>query len=133
MDADLSTLRVIGARVFVHIERHMKKLASNAFENGFAATAPSQPWRVYTPPARTVVESRNIVFIEPPPRGLQLTPNSYCDTSDNGLHDVRDLLARFDLSSLDLGDGSPGAPPTPRGRAGLNFGAYVAGTEVLAV
>lgn len=79
------------------------------------------------------MESRSIVNLEPPSRGLQLSPNGYCDANDNGLDDIRDLLVRVDLSGLDLGDGSPGASRTPRGRAGLTFGAYVAGTEVLAV
>ncbi|CAN0558936.1 unnamed protein product, partial [Ectocarpus sp. 12 AP-2014] len=62
---DLSGLRVIEARAFVHHERDRKKLDDRAFESklcGFGLD--SQTHRVLNPSNGAVVESRNVTFIE---------------------------------------------------------------------
>ncbi|CAM9968021.1 unnamed protein product, partial [Ectocarpus fasciculatus] len=64
-EADLSCLRVIGARSFVHHERYTKKLSDRAFEGklcGFSRD--SKAYRIYNPATGNVVESRNVTFIE---------------------------------------------------------------------
>ena len=64
---DLSGLRVIGARAFVHHERYRKKLDDRAFEGklcGFGLD--SQTYRILNPSNGAVVESRNVTFIESP-------------------------------------------------------------------
>ena len=68
---DLSGLRVIGARAFVHHERYRKKLDDRAFEGklcGFGLD--SQTYRILNPSNGAVVESRNVTFIESPPRSV---------------------------------------------------------------
>ncbi|CAB1118074.1 unnamed protein product [Ectocarpus sp. CCAP 1310/34] len=68
---DLSGFRVIGARAFVHHERYRKKLDDRAFEGklcGFGVD--SQTYRVFNQSNGAVVESRNMTFIESPPRSV---------------------------------------------------------------
>ena len=66
-DADLSHLKIIGARVFVHIE-NPNKLGHTSWEGmvcGFSETE-NNSYRIWNPKTRRVVESRNVVFIETP-------------------------------------------------------------------
>ncbi|CAB1103214.1 unnamed protein product [Ectocarpus sp. CCAP 1310/34] len=66
-EADLSRLRVIGARSFVNYERYTKKLSDRTFEGklcGFSRD--SKTYRIYNPATGNVVESRNVTFIETP-------------------------------------------------------------------
>ena len=66
-DADMTALRVIGARAFVHHERYTKKLDDRAFEGklcGFRQD--SKAYRIYIPSSSNVIESRNATFIETP-------------------------------------------------------------------
>ncbi|CAM9874569.1 unnamed protein product, partial [Sphacelaria rigidula] len=66
-DANLSHLRVIGARAFVHVEIHTKKMAEKAWEGSLCGYSPkSKSYRIYNPATKRVVESRNVVFIETP-------------------------------------------------------------------
>ena len=68
---DLSRLRTIGARAFVHHERYRKKLEDRAFEGKLCGYGlDSQTYRVFNPSTQTVVESRNFTFIESPPRSM---------------------------------------------------------------
>ena len=62
-EADLSGLRAIGARAFVHRETYTRKLDDRAFERklcGFGQD--SRAYRIYNPAKGTVVESRNVTF-----------------------------------------------------------------------
>ena len=67
-DADLSHLRMIGARAFVHI-KDANKLGHTSWEGmmcGFSQNE-SNSFRTFNPKTRRDVESRNAVFIETPP------------------------------------------------------------------
>ena len=64
-ETDLSGLRVIGARAFVHRETYTRKLDDRAFEGklcGFSQD--SRAYRIYSPAMGTVVESRNVTVLE---------------------------------------------------------------------
>ena len=66
-EADLSALRVIGARAFVHRETCTKKPHDRALEGklcGFSRD--SRAYRIYSPAKGTVVESRNVTFLDTP-------------------------------------------------------------------
>ena len=66
-DADLSHLKIIGARTFVHI-KDPNKLGHTPREGmvcGFSETE-GNSYRIWNPKTRRVVESRNVVFIETP-------------------------------------------------------------------
>ena len=67
-EADLSALRAIGSRAFVHIESHTPKLGDNDWEGklcGFSQD--SKAYRIYDPVKGTVVESRkNNIFGDTP-------------------------------------------------------------------
>ena len=83
---DLSRLRTIGARAFVHHERYRKKLDDRAFEGklcGFGLD--SKTYRVFNPSNGTVIESRNVTFIESPPRSV---PYQYSTEEDGYESDV---------------------------------------------
>ena len=83
---DLSRLRVIGARAFVHHERYKKKLEDRAFEGKLCEFGlDSQTYRVYNPSNGTVVESRNVTFIETPARTI---PYQFSDENHGYESDV---------------------------------------------
>ena len=66
-DADLSHLKIIGARDFVYIN-NPNKLGHTSREGtmcGFSETE-SNSYHIWNPKTRRVVESRNVVFIETP-------------------------------------------------------------------
>ena len=72
-EADLSGLRAIGAKAFVHREAYTRKLDDRAFEGklcGFSQD--SRAYRIYNPAKGTVVESRNVTFLETPTYSLPL-------------------------------------------------------------
>ena len=96
-DADLSHLKIIGARAFVRI-KNPNKLGHTSWKGmvyGFSETE-SNSYRIWNPKTRRVVESRNVVFIATPPNLLpaarRLSPQqdlnspSY-DFSDDTLDD----------------------------------------------
>ncbi|CAB1120472.1 unnamed protein product [Ectocarpus sp. CCAP 1310/34] len=68
---DLSRLRAIGARAFVHHERYKKKLDDRAFEGKLCGYGPdSKTYRIYVEGKDKVYESRNVTFIETPPNTI---------------------------------------------------------------
>ena len=72
-EADLSGLRAIGVRAFVHREVYTRKLDDRAFEGklcGFSQD--SRAYRIYNPVKGTVMENRNVTFLETPAYSLPL-------------------------------------------------------------
>ena len=72
-EAYLSGLRAIGARAFVHRETYTRKMDDRALEGklcGFSQD--SRAYRIYNPAKGTVVESRNVTFLETPAYSLPL-------------------------------------------------------------
>ncbi|CAB1113155.1 unnamed protein product [Ectocarpus sp. CCAP 1310/34] len=68
---DLSRLRAIGARAFVHHERYKKKLDDRAFEGKLCGYGPdSKTYRIYVEGKDKVYESRNVTVIETPPNTI---------------------------------------------------------------
>ena len=67
-DADLSHLKITGARAFVHIKTPNKQghMSWEGMVCGFSETE-SNFYRIWDPKMRHVVESRNVVFIEATP------------------------------------------------------------------
>ena len=91
---DLSGLRVIGACAFVHHERYRKKLDDRAFEGklcGFGLD--SQTYRILNPSNGAVVESRNVTFIESPPRSV---PFQYSTEANGYESDVLSFTSLLD-------------------------------------
>ena len=79
-EADLSGLRVIGTRAFVHRETYTRKLDDRVFEGKlYGFSQDSRAYRIYNPAKGTVVESRNVTFLETPAYSLPLgvTPEDY--------------------------------------------------------
>ena len=67
LEPDLTGLRAIGARAFVHRETYTKKLEDRAFEGKLCGYSHnSKAYRIYNPAKGTVVESRNVTFLEMP-------------------------------------------------------------------
>ena len=110
-EPDLRLLRVIGARAFVHIETHTKKLELKAVEGRLVGYSnDSKSYRVYNPATRRITESRNVSFIETPSRLLP-PPSEECPmqvwghgqagedkghnyiTDDDFLRDLRDCTS----------------------------------------
>ena len=72
-EADLSGLRAIGARAFVLRETYTKKLDDRAFEGKLCGfNQDSIAYKIYSPVKGTVVESRNVTFLETPVYSLPL-------------------------------------------------------------
>ena len=61
-EADLSRLRAIGDRAFVHRETYTRKLDDRAFEGKLCGF--SQHYRIYNPAKGAVVESRDVTVLE---------------------------------------------------------------------
>eukprot|EP00752_Nemacystus_decipiens_P006651 g5979.t1 len=96
-EPDLSGLRAIGARAFVHKERYGNKLEEKAWEGvmlGYGKD--SKSYRIYNPHNRRITESRNVTFIETPHRSLK---NADQDElySNNGEEDEIDEDYRQDV------------------------------------
>ena len=67
LEPDLTGLRAIGARAFVYRETYTKKLEDRAFEGKLCGYSHnSKAYRIYNPAKGTVVESRNVTFLETP-------------------------------------------------------------------
>ena len=69
-DADLSHLRVIEARTFVHIKDSRKLDAAACGGKVCGYSEESKSLKVWNPKINRVVESRNVTFIEAPPHLL---------------------------------------------------------------
>ena len=133
-EANLSHLKIIGARVLVHIE-DAKKLEPKSWEGmlcGFSENG-ALSYRVWNPKTCRLLESRNVTFIEIPPNLIlqptQLSPlwelppaklvNDYASTDDL-LRDARDYTAALDFNvnipgehaNADSVDGDPEMEPT---------------------
>ena len=132
-EANLSYLKIIGARSFVHI-KDAKKLESKSWEGMLCGFSEDEAlsYRVWNPETRKAVESRNVTFVETPPhltpqptrlsplRELSLTKlvDDYASTEDL-LRDARDYAAVLDFNvnipaehaNADSVDGSPGIEP----------------------
>ena len=94
LEPDLTGLRAIGARAFVHRETYTKKLEDRAFEGKLCGYSHnSKAYRIYNPAKGTVVESRNVTFLETP--AYTLPP----DVTTEDYHYEEDVL-RF-TSELD--------------------------------
>eukprot|EP00752_Nemacystus_decipiens_P010633 g9470.t1 len=96
-EPDLSGLRAIGARAFVHKERYGNKLEEKAWEGvmlGYGKD--SKSYRIYNPHNRRITESRSVTFIETPHRSLK---NADQDElySNNGEEDEKDEDYRQDV------------------------------------
>ena len=99
--ADLSFLRAIGSRSFVHTEVYTSKFEDKAWEGmlcGYSTN--SKAYRVYNPSTRRVVESRNVTFIETPPRN-DTTGDQDTEFYDY-LRDVLNFTTTFDDRSFDI-------------------------------
>lgn len=103
-DAYLGNLRVIGARSFVHVETHTKKLEPRAWEGRLVGySTDSKSYRIYNPATKRVRESRNVVFIETPSALPRLEVGGFDDgdfTYDEGddlVRDVRDHTSNIDI------------------------------------
>eukprot|EP00903_Cladosiphon_okamuranus_P021627 g19885.t1 len=71
-EPDLSGLRAIRVRAFMHKERYGNKLEEKAWEGiilGYGKDSKSH--RIYNPHNRRITESRNVTFIETPHRSLK--------------------------------------------------------------
>ena len=69
--ANLSFLRIIGSRAFVHIEGHVTKLQPKAWEGVLVGYNDDSPtFRVYNRATGRITSSRNVSFIEPAPAVL---------------------------------------------------------------
>ena len=94
LEPDLTGLRAIGARAFVHRETYTKKPEDRAFEGKLCGYSHnSKAYRIYNPAKGTVVESRNVTFLETP--AYTLPP----DVTTEDYHYEEDVL-RF-TSALD--------------------------------
>ena len=72
-DTDLSGLRALGARAFVHRETYRRKLDDRAFEGKLCRLSQdSRAYRIYDPVKVTVVESRNVTCLKTPAYSLRL-------------------------------------------------------------
>ena len=79
--ADLSHLRVIGARNFVHI-KDSRKIDAATWEGKMCSYSQERkPYRVWNPKTHHVVESRNVTFIETSPHPLP-TPSKLSPLQD---------------------------------------------------
>ena len=105
-EADLSHVRVIGAKTFVHI-KDSRKLDAAAWERKVCGSEERKSCRVWNPETHRVVESRNVTFIGKPPHLLlppsNLSPLQYDEDTmdsdyisyDDQLWDVRDTTLVF--------------------------------------
>ena len=132
-EANLSHLKIIGARAFVHI-KDAKKLEPKSWEGmlcGFSE-AEALSYRIWNPKTCRVVESRNVAFIETPPHLIpqttrfsplrELPPAELVDdyvSTDDLMRDARDYTVVLDFNvnipaehaNADSVDGGPGMEP----------------------
>ena len=105
-DAHLGHLRAIGARAFVHVETHTKKMDHRAWAGRLVGySVDSKSVRVYNSSTRTVRESRNVIFVETPSvlpepdlvSGFNEGEFTYDDYDDMVRH-VRTYTSKLDLA-----------------------------------
>ena len=67
-ETNMTDLHAIGARPFVHIETHTPKLRDRAWERKLCGSSHKRrAYRIFNAPKGTVVESRNVNLLGPPP------------------------------------------------------------------
>ena len=63
----MTGLRVLRARAFVHVGTQTTKMGDKAWEKKARGFSPnSRSWGIYHTEKETVVDSRNVKFVEPP-------------------------------------------------------------------
>ena len=110
-EADLSGLQPIGSRAFVHIETYTTKLDDKAWEGklcGFRQD--SRAYRVCNSERGTVVESRNVTFLESPPYCMPVGTDYFINDEDYE-DDVINLTSSLDFHDFGLtGEGTGESP-----------------------
>ena len=111
-NTDLSFLRVIGSRAFVHEEGHRDKLDQRAWEGvlvGYNNDSPT--YRIYYDTNSKIVSSRNVTFIE----CVESNTPSMVDDIDEGSkssddleNNVYDGIQNLESTTLDNVEGSHG-------------------------
>lgn len=82
-EADMTGLRAIRARAFLHIKTHTTKLRDKTFEGKTCGFSPnSRACHIYNAEKGTVVESRNVDFLECPSYSQPLTGTGLIDPLD---------------------------------------------------
>ena len=125
-EANLSHLKIIGARAFVHI-KDAKKLEPKFWEGMLCGFSENEAlsYRVWNPKTHRVVESRNVTFIETPPHRIPQPTRLPADlvddyaSTDDLLRDARDYTAVLDFNvnipaehaNADSVDGGSGMEP----------------------
>ena len=132
-EVNLSHLKIIGAKAFVRI-KDAKKVKPKTWEGMLCGFSEDEAlsYRVWNPKTRSVVESRNVTFIETPPHLIlqpirlsplqELSPSELVDhyaPTDDLLRDARDYTAVLDFNvnvpaehaNADSVDGGPGMEP----------------------
>ena len=110
---NLSHLKIMGARAFVHI-KNAKKLEPKSWEGMLCGFSEDEAlsYRVWNPKTRRVVESRNVMSIETPPHLVpqstrlsllrELPPAELVDeyaSTDDLLRDARDYTSVLDFNT----------------------------------
>ena len=103
-EADLS-LKIIGAWASVHLETYTKTSDNKALEGRLCGYCQeSKAYRVYSPPKRKVVDSRNVVFIQKPLHIVSPPQDSdYHDTGWRTMNDNDELYNNDDNPVRDIG------------------------------
>ena len=100
-EADLSGLRAIGSRAFMHTGTYTTKLDDKAWEGklcGFSQD--SRVHRIYNPEKGTVVESQNDTFLESPPYFMPPVGTDYSINDEDYEDDVINITS-LDFTNFD--------------------------------
>ena len=92
----LQNPRIIGSRAFLHIETSSKKLEDRSCQGKLCGySQDTKAYRIYSTTAHTVVERRNVVFIE--------TPSKVLSPSINEPHNIdeMDSFSNINISAYD--------------------------------
>ena len=139
-DADLGHLRAIGARAFVHVETHTRKLDPKACKGRLCGySMDSKSFRIYNPAKGNARESRNVIFIETSPTlpgpapASGLTDGQFPnEDKDDLLRDVMDYTSYLDLDlTADHGTVAPSALDTDEMRQLVNNIREITGRDLL--
>eukprot|EP00903_Cladosiphon_okamuranus_P017944 g16511.t1 len=128
-EPDLSGLRAIGARAFVHKERYGNKLEEKAWEGimlGYGKD--SKSYRIYNPHNRRITESRNVTFIETPHRSLKDAGQDQFSSSNDDEDETdeeyrQDVLAHLPLLDINA-DGLEAKTKSSLKRLGITMKGY---------
>ena len=104
-EADLSGLRAIGSRAFVHVETYTTNLGDKAWEGklcGFSQD--SRAYRIYNPAKGTVLEGRNVTFQETPPYSMPPVGTDFSVNNEDYENDIINLTCYRDFTTLDSPD-----------------------------